>query len=260
MKKMILRADDLGFSRAVNYGIYDSVKAGLIQSVGVMVNMEASEHGAELLKQCKGCCFGLHTNFSAGKPVSPPEAVPSLVDEKGEFYGSARYRSAERDFITYEDAKKEIDAQYRRFEELFGMGPAYFEAHAVKSSVMMRALEDYAGEHGLLYHAPFAALNVNGFAVPMYLGDITDPDYDPYKELKACVDSLEEGVPKMYVFHPGYLDQPILRMSSLTLNRTKEVQMLTDPAVGAYLEGEGVRLYSYETIVEEIKGERSRYE
>lgn len=248
MKKMILRADDLGFSRAINYGIYDSVQAGLIQSVGVMVNMDATAHGVELLKECQNCCFGLHTNFCAGKPVSAPETVPSLVDENGFFYSSSRYRSAEEDFITYEDAKREIDAQYRRFMELFGRQPAYFEAHAIKSTVMINALEDYAKEHDLLYHAPFAALQVKGLTVPMYLGDIGSPDYDPLQELKACVASLEEDIPKMYVFHPGYLDKTIMSMSSLTTNRTKEAEVLTDPETKAYLQKEGIRLYSYETI------------
>lgn len=253
MKKMILRADDLGFSRAVNYGIYDSVRAGLVRSVGVMVNMGAAVHGVELLKECQGCCFGLHTNFCAGRPVSAPETVPSLVDENGVFHSSSRYRSAEKDFITYEDAMTEIDAQYRRFVELFGRKPAYFEAHAVKSSVMVTALEDYAGKHGLLYHAPFAALHVDGLTVPMYLGDIGSPEYDPLRELQNCVASLEEDIPKMYVFHPGYLDQPIMRMSSLTTNRVKETAMLTDPETKAYLETEGICLYSYETIAEERK-------
>lgn len=251
MKKLILRADDLGFSRAINYGIYDAVQAGLIQSVGVMVNMDATGHGVKLLKDCKNCCFGLHTNFCAGKPVSAPESVPSLVDENGLFYSSSKYRNAGEDFITYEDAKTEIHAQYSRFTELFGGKPAYFEAHAVKSRVMMEALEDYAEEHHLLYHAPFAALVVKEHKVPMYLGDIANPDYDPWQELRNCALSLEEDVPQMYVFHPGYLDQTILNMSSLTINRTKEAAMLTDPKTKAYLEEQGVCLYSYRTILEE---------
>ena len=248
MKRLLLRADDLGFSRAVNYGIYDSVQAGLIQSAGVMVNMDATEHGVKLLKGCKGCCFGLHTNFCAGKPVSAPKDVPSLVDKNGVFHSSSKYRNAEKDFITYEDAKTEIDAQYKRFIELFGEEPAYFEAHAVKSRIMTEALEEYAKENGLLYHAPFAALVVKNLNIPMYLGNIMDPDYDPWQELQACVASLEEDIPQMYVFHPGYLDQPILGMSSLTVNRTKEAAMLTDPKTKAYLQEQGVSLYSYTTI------------
>jgi len=39
MKNIIIRADDLGYSKGVNYGTYESVKNGLINNVGVMVNM-----------------------------------------------------------------------------------------------------------------------------------------------------------------------------------------------------------------------------
>lgn len=248
MKKILLRADDLGFSRAINYGIYDAVQAGLIQSVGVMVNMDDTEHGVNLLRSGKPCCFGLHTNFCAGKPVSAPEKVPSLVNENGAFHSSSKYRKAETEFISYEDAWTEIDAQYKRFVALFGEKPAYFEAHAIKSSIMVQALEDYAKKNQLLYHAPFAALQLETLEIPMYLGDIMSPDYDPFKELQTCVASLEEDIPKMMVFHPGYLDQTILNMSSLTINRTKETAMLLNPRTANYLEEQGVRLYSYETI------------
>lgn len=251
MKKMLLRADDLGFSRAVNYGIYDAVKAGLIRSVGVMVNMDAAGHGVELLKNCENCCFGLHTNFSAGRPVSAPETVPSLTDENGFFYSSSKYRNASEEFITFEDARREIDAQYKRFLELFGRKPDYFEAHAVKSRVMTAALEEYAEENNLLYHAPFEALTAGGLTIPMYLGNISNPEYDPARELKNCVASLEDEIPKMYVFHPGYLDQTILQLSSLTINRTKEAALLTDPETKKYLEEQGVELYSYVTVMEQ---------
>ena len=38
--KILIRADDVGYSRAVNYGIADSVWNGIIRSVGIMPNME----------------------------------------------------------------------------------------------------------------------------------------------------------------------------------------------------------------------------
>lgn len=43
--KLIIRADDLGFSEGVNYGIVKAVKDGVVTSVGMMPNMEAASHG-----------------------------------------------------------------------------------------------------------------------------------------------------------------------------------------------------------------------
>lgn len=39
MKKIMVRADDLGFSKAINYGIYETLKNGVIRNIGFMVNM-----------------------------------------------------------------------------------------------------------------------------------------------------------------------------------------------------------------------------
>lgn len=50
MKKILVRADDLGYSEGVNCGIAKSVKEGIIRSVGVMPNMEAVTHGLKLLE------------------------------------------------------------------------------------------------------------------------------------------------------------------------------------------------------------------
>lgn len=55
MKKIMVRADDLGFSKAINYGIYETVKNGVIRNIGFMVNMPDSLHGYELVKDYDIC-------------------------------------------------------------------------------------------------------------------------------------------------------------------------------------------------------------
>ncbi|MFE5278782.1 ChbG/HpnK family deacetylase, partial [Bacillus cereus] len=50
MKRLLVRADDLGYSEGVNYGISKSVKEGIVGSVGVMTNMPAVTHGLKLLE------------------------------------------------------------------------------------------------------------------------------------------------------------------------------------------------------------------
>ena len=136
MKQLLLRADDLGFSEAVNYGIAKTVREGLIQNCGVMVNMDATLHAVELFQQLP-CCLGLHCNVSVGRPVSDPACVPSLVDHNGTFRTSREYRSAEEEFASVEDLCRELAAQYQRFLALFGRKPAYFEAHAVENPVTL---------------------------------------------------------------------------------------------------------------------------
>ena len=49
--KLIMRADDLGFSEGVSLGIQKAVKDGLITSVGMMSNMESAAFGYECIKE-----------------------------------------------------------------------------------------------------------------------------------------------------------------------------------------------------------------
>jgi predicted glycoside hydrolase/deacetylase ChbG (UPF0249 family) len=55
--KLIIRADDIGYSEAVNYGIEKSVKDGLIRSAGLMPNMPYAAHGLKLLAQLENVGF-----------------------------------------------------------------------------------------------------------------------------------------------------------------------------------------------------------
>ena len=117
MMKIMVRADDLGYSRGVNYGIYDTVKKGVIKNIGFMVNMPDSVEGYELVKDLD-ICLGQHTNVCIGTPVSDPKLIPSLVDENGQFKSSRTYRQSKEDFVVLEEAIIEIEAQYERFKEI----------------------------------------------------------------------------------------------------------------------------------------------
>ena len=150
--KVIMRADDLGFCEAVNYGIIKSIKDGLITTVGLMPNMgSSSKHGAELMQSYPRICLGQHTNICLGVPVSDPKLVPSLVDENGEFLTSKVYRNSKEDFINYNEVKLEVEAQLNKFIELTGKKPYYLEGHAIMSKKFFKALEEVAKKHDILY-------------------------------------------------------------------------------------------------------------
>ena len=256
-KKVLFRADDLGYSEAVNYGIEKAVKEGLIQSVGVMVNMPAALHGVELLKN-EPIAFSQHTNICVGKPLTDPEKIPSLVDVDGNFKSSKIYREAKEDFVVLSQVRLEIEAQYQRFLELFGRKPDYFEGHAVTSDNYFKAMKQFAAERGLKYSGlpqgqgpnsltEDAFIDVNGTKVYLYMESM-QADYDPYHTLNKLLANLPDDGVDMMIFHPGYLDDYILKNSSLLIPRTAEVAFLTDPAVKARLEQLKIELISYKEV------------
>ncbi|MBO0475990.1 ChbG/HpnK family deacetylase [Vagococcus sp. DIV0080] len=258
LKKTILfRADDLGYSEAVNYGIEKSVKEGMIQSVGVMVNMPATEHGVRLLKE-EPIAFSLHTNICVGKPISPIEKIPTLVDDKGNFRKSSDYRNSEIDSLSKDEVLIEIEAQFKKFIELFGRVPDYFEGHAISNKIFFEALEQFSKEHNLKYSGvPMDAdpnslptdssININDNKVYMWMGAM-EKDYDPYKFVESVLNNLHDDGVDMIVFHPGYLDHFILNNSSLLVPRVEEVEYLTDKDVQDEMDRLGIVQINYNDL------------
>lgn len=254
-KKILLRADDLGYSEAVNYGIEKAVKTGFVRSVGIMTNMTAAVHGVALLKD-ENIAFGQHTNFCVGYPLTDPKKIPSLVDENGQFKKSKDYRNSLEDFVVFEEALIEIEAQYQRFVELIDKKPDYLEGHAIASDNFFKALEQFAEEKQVVYSGfpkisedadhsatePFIEINQTKVYVTF---DSMAKDYDPLLSLKKMIAKPHEDGCDMMVLHPGYLDQYIIDHSSLLLPRVKEVAMLSAKETREYLEKADIQLISY---------------
>jgi len=152
-KRILVRADDIGYCRGINYGIADSIWNGIIRSAGVMPNMPEAQHGVDLLKG-SGVCFGQHTNLCLGKPCADPARIPSLLDENGNLKSSRTYREAWKrgeEITKLDEMVIEIEAQYHRYLELVGEKPHYFEAHAVMNHNLSKGLAIVAEKYDLPY-------------------------------------------------------------------------------------------------------------
>jgi len=249
MKKIIIRADDLGYSEGINCGIKKAVCDGLINTVGVMTNMEEAANGVRLLNGVN-VCFGQHTNICVGKPIIDAKKIPSLVGPDGNFKSSTEYRSAKEDFVVLDEVILEIEAQYERFKEIVGREPEYFEGHAVASANFFKGLEIVAERHGLKYSAmSFDGSPVRVGNTDMYIHiDSMMPDYDPTESIKKMIENAHENACDMYVCHPGYLDAYILKTSSMTTPRPLEVEAVCDPKLREWILRQDVKLVTYNDL------------
>lgn len=250
MKKILVRGDDLGYSRAVNYGIYDTIHNGINNNVGVMVNMPSTKQGLDLLKN-EGVSLGLHINISNGRPISNPRDISSLVDNNGFFKRSKIYRNATHDFVILDQVVQEIEAQYQKFLELVGETPSYFEGHAVQSTNFIKGLEIVAKRHNLAY-LPFSDNKIISFKHSKLLPFCESmlPNYQPiitFKKLIKIADKNNDVIPFM-ICHPGYLDEYILNTSSLTFPRPKEVSLLCSQEVRDLIAKHDIKLIKYNEI------------
>lgn len=246
MAKLLVRADDLGYSEAFNYGLARAVKSGIVRCVGVMPNMEWAEHGVRLLDGAP-VTFTVHANICQGRPLTDPKLIPSLVDENGIFKDKSLYREAKEDFVVLEEVVMEVEAQYQRLVELTGKKPYMVEAHAVPSANFTKALAIVNERHGLQNmsfvpgRGPKIANTVLKFSM-----DSGNPDYNPFESLKKAASApMEADEACMMVLHPGFVDEYVLTTSYITTQRALEVAMAINPEVPKWCAENGVELITY---------------
>ncbi len=203
--KMIFRGDDLGISEGVNYGLLKSIQDGALSCVGIMPNMESARHGYQLIKDID-ICLGQHTNICLGKPISNPALIPSLVNDNGEFYSSHDINHRQEDIIDILECELEIEAQLKRFIEITGKKPEYFEGHAVFSKNYLQALENVAKRHHLFYDNPMDPNWQKQHHI--YSLDFFSFDekglYDPYTYFESQLANIQKNECSIVVFHPGF--------------------------------------------------------
>ena len=245
MAKMLVRADDLGYSEAFNYGLARAVKSGIVRCVGVMPNMEWAEHGVRLLDGTD-VIFTVHANICQGKPISDAKLVPSLVDENGEFKDKSLYREAKEDFVVLEEAVREVEAQYLQLVELTGKKPFMVEAHAVPSNNFNKAIVIVAQKYGV-EHLKFGPRGpMIGNTTFKFSMDSGNPDYNPFESFKkAAQQPMAEDEACLMVLHPGFVDAYVLDTSYITTARDREVAFAINPEVPKWCEENGVQLLTY---------------
>ena len=246
MNKLLVRADDLGYCEAFNYGLARAVKSGIVRCVGVMPNMEWAEHGVNLLKD-SGAIFTVHANICQGKPITDPKLIPSLVDENGIFKDKEIYRAAKEDFVVLEEVFMEVEAQYLRLAEMIGKKPFMVEAHAVPSNNFTKAIAMVNAKYGLksMEFVPGRGPKIGNYVFKFSM-DSGNPDYNPFESLKkAALQPMAEDEACMMVLHPGYVDEYVMTTSYITTQRALEVAMAINPEVPKWCEENGVQLITY---------------
>ena len=246
MAKLLVRADDLGYSEAFNYGLARAVKSGIVRCVGVMPNMEWAEHGVNLLKDTD-VIFTVHANICQGRPITDPKLIPSLVDENGFFKDKELYRAAKEDFVVLDEVVMEVEAQYQRLVALSGRKPFMVEAHAVPSANFNKALAIVGQRHGLktMDFVPGRGPKIGKYIFKFSM-DSGNPDYNPFESLKkAALQPMQEDEACLMVLHPGFVDEYVLTTSYITTQRALEVAMAINPEVPKWCEENGVELLTY---------------
>ena len=131
MSKLIVNADDFGLHSAVNAGIIDGHRTGIITSTSLLARGEAFTEAVSMAKENPKLGIGIHIALVGGlKPVCDPTEVPSLVTPEGILPESyidfiKRIYSGK---INYNELRKEINAQMAKIIES-GLKVTHVDGH-----------------------------------------------------------------------------------------------------------------------------------
>jgi predicted glycoside hydrolase/deacetylase ChbG (UPF0249 family) len=122
-------ADDFGTCAAVDQGILRCRREGILTGASIAVNGDTARP-ALVEAQATGLNLGVHINLVDGKPISPADAISTLLDENGRFWGtSARFFARYwRGKIDSAHIRREAEAQITWLLQR-GIHPTHIDSH-----------------------------------------------------------------------------------------------------------------------------------
>jgi chitin disaccharide deacetylase len=133
VRRLIVNADDFGFTSGINRAIVEAHTRGVVTSATLMANGPAAAQAAELAKTVPQLSVGCHVVMIDGSPVLPREQISSLADEHA---SPARFRNGLITFaaraiagqIAAEEIEAEATAQIRKLQSL-GVAVSHIDTH-----------------------------------------------------------------------------------------------------------------------------------
>lgn len=223
-KLIIVHADDLGETHAVNAAVIKALEGGTINSASLMVPCPWFPEMADYAKSHPDTDFGLHLTLTSERvyyrwgPVASADRVPSLVDSNGYFHHDWQKNQP----IDAKEVEIELRAQVERALAM-GVRPTHLDSHQYRLIMTNKDLFDAMLRVAHSYKLPvfvtrdwFAAnpyletsLGPNDFVLDHTV--TIDPDVPAEKWADFYVDALRNLKPGVteFVIHPGYDDEEL---------------------------------------------------
>jgi hopanoid biosynthesis associated protein HpnK len=287
VRRLIVNADDFGFTSGVNRGIVEAHSRGVVTSSTLMANGSAFEEAAQLARSIPNLSVGCHVVLIDGRPILGAQQVPSLAS--GTHFRDGLMTFATRAIAGRFDADEiaaEATAQMQKIRSS-GIDVSHFDTHKhthlfptilrpllqAAAACGIRALRNPFGprlplrSHDLLARpglwtryaqlralGRFAgkfrqAVDREGFVTPDgTLGIVVTGSLDE-SLFHAIARSIPDGTWE-FVCHPGYSDADLQgARTRLRESRDTELRVLTLPAAREVLSQEGIELISYRDLL-----------
>ncbi len=251
--KLIVNADDFGYTERVSAGIVRAHRDGIVTATTLMTHAPHTDGAAKLARATPSLDVGVHLVVTFNRPTGDVSRYRSLVDKDGKFFQPTELMARE---IDREEALLEYRAQYRRARELLGRAPTHLDTHhwVHDHPALEWAIGELARETGAV-----ARIHSNEQRDRLRARGVRTPDHfarEFQHEGKVGVDPLlallerlatQGGVTEL-MCHPGEADQGMVKKSGYARERPTELATLTDPRVRAAITDLGITLASFANL------------
>jgi chitin disaccharide deacetylase len=286
VRRLIINADDFGFTAGVNRAIVESHLRGIVTSSTLMANGIAFADAVELAHSVLRLSVGCHVVLIDGEPVLPADELPSLT-RGGRFRDGLKTFAARALAASIDDEEvfAEATAQIRRIQSA-GIRIAHFDTHKhthlfprilrpvlraakacgvtavrnpfgprmpMRSSELLQRPNLWTRYAQLRVLGAFArkfraAVDQEGFATTDGTLGIEVTGTLEESLFHAIADSIPDGTWE-FVCHPGYNDADLQKANTrLRASREMELRVLTLPGARGILEERGIQLISYSDL------------
>jgi chitin disaccharide deacetylase len=288
VRRLIVNADDFGFTAGINRAIVEAHTRGIVTSATLMANGRAFENAVTLAKTVPRLSVGCHVVLIDGEPVLDSSKLPSLTARTAGFRDGLRAFAARAlsGRLNAEEIESEACAQIHRLQSA-GINVSHVDSHkhthlfpSVLHPVLraaracgVRAVRNPFGPRKPLHSSELLkrpnlwtryaevrtlrllaakfriAANHAGLATPDgTLGIVVTGALDE-KLFRAIAAIIPEGTWE-FVCHPGYNDGDLKASGTrLRESRETELRVLTTPEARELLSDQGISLISYRELL-----------
>lgn len=230
--KLVINADDYGYTRGNTEGIIEGHKKGIITSTTALCNMPYLEYGAKISEEAPELGIGVHLNLTIGDSLTGGKAITKdgkRFLSKNEFYS--------REDINLSEVEDEFRAQIERFIEVFKRKPTHLDSHhsVHDRGKIYNVTMKLCREYGLQVRRYSAYKFVTGF-----YGETATLEV-----LKEIIKSNSEEAGIELMTHPGFCDLDLYNESSYSLGRVKELAVLCSDEIKKFIKENSIELAHY---------------
>lgn len=254
MKKLIVVADDFGWTESINNGTADAFENGIITELSLSIDFPATEHAISYIKNKNVKDVGIHMVLKG--PLSNNGKKLGLKDYKNMFQNE-----------TDETIKKLALDELKRFENLVGFKPTHIiPQYGIHGNLkLLKIIIEFAEKHDIPIRIPITALAEDNlgenYAAEIMLKrskvrqtdklfeHVLGSNYDKIKNtIIEEIKDLENNETAELLIHPGYVDKDLINITSLRFERSRDIALCKDKDIQNTIKKNNIKLASFHEL------------